>query len=57
VSFYGGETGKSIFAIVDSEKNQILHTVVERYRSPIISMQLFNIYNKTFEIEELESGF
>jgi len=57
VSFYGGETGKSMLAVVDSEKNQILHTVLERYRSPITSVQLFNIYNKTMNLEEILSGF
>lgn len=56
MSFYGGETGRSMLAIVDSEKNEILHMAVERYRSPITSVQLFNIYKKTIKLKELDSG-
>lgn len=46
-----------MLAIVDSEKNQILHRFVERYRSPVTVVQLFNIYNRTLELEDILSGF
>lgn len=57
LSYYGCETGYSMLAIVDSEKNQILHYFLERFESPITVMQLFNIHKKTVDIDNILSGF
>lgn len=46
-----------MLAIVDSEKNQILHYFLERFESPITVMQLFNIHKKTVDIDNILSGF
>jgi len=56
MSFYGCVTGYSMFAIIDSEKNQILHRFLERYESPITVMQLFNIHKKTVDVDYILSG-
>jgi len=55
VSFYGCETGYSMLAIVDSEKNQILYCFAELYLSPVTVVQLFNIYNRTVKVGDLIS--
>ncbi|XP_015364047.1 PREDICTED: kaptin-like isoform X2 [Diuraphis noxia] len=55
MSYYGCETGYLMFAIVDSEKNQILHRFLERYESPITVMQLFNINKKTVDLDNILS--
>ncbi|KAL5240192.1 hypothetical protein ACI65C_007603 [Semiaphis heraclei] len=56
MSYYGCETGYSMLAIVDSEKNQILHRFLEHYESPITVMQLFNINKKTVDLDNILSG-
>lgn len=56
MSYYGCETGYSMFSVVDSEKNQILQSFSERYESPITVMQLFNIHKKTVDIDNILSG-
>jgi len=56
MSYYGCEIGYSMFAIVDSEKNQILHRFLEHYESPITVMQLFNINKKTVDLDNILSG-
>lgn len=56
ISFYGCETGYSMLAIVDSEKNEILQYFAEHYQSPITVMELFNIYNITAETKNILSG-
>lgn len=45
-----------MLTIVDSEKNQVLHTYTEQFQSPVTIGQLFNIYNKTNSIENIISG-
>lgn len=57
ISFYGCETGYSMVAIVDSEKNEILQYFAEHYQSPVTVMELFNIHNKTAETQHILSGF
>lgn len=57
ISFYGCETGYSMLAIVDPEINEVLHYFDEYFQSPITVMELFNIYNKTAETENILSGF
>ncbi|XP_027842962.2 KICSTOR complex protein kaptin-like isoform X3 [Aphis gossypii] len=56
MSYYGCETGYSMFSVVDSEKNQILQSFSERYESPITVMQLFNIHKKTVDIDNILSA-
>lgn len=56
MSFYGCETGYSMLAIVDSEKNQILQCFLEHFLSPVTVVQLFNIYNNTVEDDTPLSG-
>ncbi|XP_025193865.1 KICSTOR complex protein kaptin-like [Melanaphis sacchari] len=56
ISYYGCETGYSMFSVVDSEKNQILHCFSECYESPITVMQLFNIHKKTVDIDNILSA-
>lgn len=48
--------GLAILKILDSEKNEILHTFMEYFVSPVTVVQLFNIQNKTIEIENFNSG-
>lgn len=56
MSFFGCETGYSMLAIVDSEKNQILQYFLEHFLSPVTVVKLFNIYNRTVENRNLLSG-
>lgn len=56
MSFYGCETGYSMLAIVDSEKNEILQCFLEHFLSPVTVVKLFNIYNRTVENKTLLSG-
>ncbi|XP_025422864.1 KICSTOR complex protein kaptin-like isoform X2 [Sipha flava] len=55
ISFYGCETGYSMVAVVDSEKNEILHYFAEHYQSPVTIMELFNIHNKTAKTKHILS--
>lgn len=57
ISFYGCDTGFSKLTIVDSEKNQILHCVKEHYQSLVTVVQLFNINNRTYKLQNILSGF
>ncbi|VVC32439.1 Hypothetical protein CINCED_3A013557 [Cinara cedri] len=56
ISFYGCDKGYSVFTIVDSEKNQILQRVETNYQSTITAVQLFNIHNRTYTLENIISA-
>ncbi|XP_050420496.1 KICSTOR complex protein kaptin-like [Adelges cooleyi] len=53
VSFYGCESGYSMFATVDSTKNQILYRFYEHYQSPVSVMKLFNLKNRAVNLENI----
>lgn len=57
VSFYGCGSGYAVLKIVDSKKNEILHSYEEYFQSPITVMQLFNLHNRTIKTKNILSGF
>ncbi|XP_050545360.1 KICSTOR complex protein kaptin-like [Daktulosphaira vitifoliae] len=53
VSFFGCESGYTMFSIVDTTKNQILHYFYEHYQFPVSVMKLFNLNNKTVKLDNI----
>jgi len=49
ISFYGTVSGFLMFAVVDSEKNQILYSFTEHFLTPVSIVKLFNTHNRTNE--------